>query len=98
MLNRRLNEKRCKKGETKERFPKKDSIWCNPFKIDKDTTREKVIELYEAYVHEKLEKSEELKAELLGLKGKTLGCWCKPEACHGDVLIRIINELSELSE
>ena len=20
------------------------------------------------------------------LKDKTLGCWCKPEKCHGDVL------------
>ena len=20
------------------------------------------------------------------LKGETLGCWCKPEACHGDIL------------
>jgi hypothetical protein len=24
------------------------------------------------------------------LKGKTLGCWCKPEACHGDVLVEFI--------
>jgi hypothetical protein len=23
-------------------------------------------------------------------RGKVLGCWCKPEACHGDVLIELI--------
>jgi hypothetical protein len=23
------------------------------------------------------------------LKGKTLFCWCKPDACHGDVLAEL---------
>lgn len=26
------------------------------------------------------------------LKGKTLGCWCKPQSCHGDVLIELANK------
>lgn len=30
--------------------------------------------------------------ELLLLKGKTLGCWCKPEACHGDVLVELVTK------
>ena len=25
------------------------------------------------------------------LKGKTLGCWCKPNNCHGDILIELAN-------
>ena len=25
--------------------------------------------------------------------GKTLGCWCTPNACHGDVIIDICKEL-----
>ena len=24
------------------------------------------------------------------LKGKKLGCWCKPECCHGDVLVELL--------
>lgn len=32
----------------------------------------------------------QLLADLHELKGKTLGCWCKPQACHGDVLIELI--------
>ena len=28
---------------------------------------------------------------LLELKGKTLGCWCKPEDCHGDILVYELN-------
>jgi hypothetical protein len=26
------------------------------------------------------------------LKGKVLGCWCSPKACHGDILAKIANE------
>ena len=26
------------------------------------------------------------------LRGKVLGCWCAPQACHGDVLARLANE------
>jgi paraquat-inducible protein B len=26
------------------------------------------------------------------LKGKTLGCWCKPSQCHGDILIELIEK------
>ncbi len=33
-----------------------------------------------------------MKEELMKLKGKNLGCWCKPEGCHGDVLIKILEE------
>jgi len=25
------------------------------------------------------------------LKGKTLGCWCKPAACHGDVIAEVVD-------
>ena len=27
--------------------------------------------------------------DLHELEGKTLGCWCKPEKCHGDILIKL---------
>ena len=36
-----------------------------------------------------LNKPELLRQIPLELKGKTLGCWCKPLACHGDVLAEI---------
>ncbi len=66
----------------KVRFPPKDSIWANPFKIDKDGTRDQVIQKYREYILNK----PDLLAKLPELKGKTLGCWCSPEACHSDVL------------
>jgi hypothetical protein len=32
-----------------------------------------------------------LLAALPELAGRTLGCWCAPRACHGDVLARLAN-------
>ena len=52
----------------KQRFPKKSSIFANPFKIGKNRTREDVIELYREYITEKLEKSPFLQKELLELR------------------------------
>lgn len=56
--------------------------WGNPFVIGKEGTREEVIEKYRT----KLLESTILLRDLHELKGKILGCWCKPLACHGDVL------------
>lgn len=65
------------------------SPWANPFVIGADGTREEVLEKYKAYVAGK----PELMALLPTLKGKTLGCWCKPAACHGDVLIELLEKM-----
>lgn len=64
------------------------SIWGNPFVIGKDGTRKEVIEKYRNY----LDGNELLKSKLDELRGKTLGCFCAPLACHGDVLIEKIEE------
>jgi hypothetical protein len=45
-------------------------------------TREEAIKRYRAWI----QTQPELLKSLPALKGKTLGCWCKPKECHGDVL------------
>lgn len=65
------------------------SKWGNPFEIGKDGTREEVIERYRQYIFMDVK----LRRELGELKGKTLGCWCSPEACHGDVLAELADEV-----
>lgn len=74
------------------RFPLYNSIWANPYKINKDQSREEVLQLYMEYIEEKLKSDNNLVNELLKLKGKKLGCWCKPECCHGDILIELIKK------
>ncbi len=76
-----------------ERYPKTNSKWCNPYKITGNETRDDVIKKYRKYIIEKIEK-ENLYKDLKALKNKRLGCWCHPEACHGDVLIELINSNS----
>jgi hypothetical protein len=76
------------------RYPKKDSFWCNPYKIDKNNNRDNVLFLYEKYLTEELSNDKNFIKELAKLKGKKLGCWCKPEQCHGDILLKFINQLS----
>jgi hypothetical protein len=65
------------------------SKWGNPFVIGKHGTREDVIGKYEAWLMTR----PELVAALPELKGKVLGCWCAPQACHGDVLVRLATSI-----
>ena len=79
----------CKK-EPYDVYIGRPSKWGNPFTIGKDGTREEVISKYEMYI---MTRPDLIKA-LEELKGKTLGCWCKPKTCHGDILkIMIEDEL-----
>ena len=77
----------------KERYPKKASIFANPYKITPNTTREEVLERYKYYIIEKISNDKNYAIELLKLKGKNLGCWCYPEPCHGNVLLKLIEKL-----
>ena len=64
------------------------SIWGNPYNIGIDGTREEVIDKYEQYIRSR----PELLAKLQTLSNSTLGCWCKPKQCHGDILIKLLEE------
>ena len=77
-----------------KRFPTQSSIFANPFKIGKDGTREEVIQKYKIYIMDKITNDDTMRIELLALKGKKLGCWCFPEACHGNVLLELIEQMS----
>ena len=78
----------CKK-EPYDVYIGRPSKWGNPFTIGIHGTREEVITKYETYIRA----NPNLMTSLHELKGKTLGCWCKPKACHGDILIKLIQEL-----
>ncbi len=66
--------------------------WGNPFVIGKHGTREEVIAKYEAWLRSKPDLMLAVKLELAG---KDLLCWCAPLPCHGDVLLRIANDIPE---
>ena len=61
--------------------------WGNPFEIGKDGDRKTVIAKYRDYIS-----NSPLLADIEELRGKRLGCWCKPAKCHGDVLVELLGE------
>ena len=82
------------KGEPFDVYIGRGTPWGNPFAIGVEgMTREDVIAKYEEYFKEKILGDEVRRKEILSLKGKILGCHCKPLACHGDVIASYINSL-----
>lgn len=67
----------------------------NPFHIGRDGTRVEVIEkhmqLWRAHLQQ-LATREWALSSLKMMKGKRLGCHCKPLACHGDNYVQLIAE------
>lgn len=74
------------------RYPPVSSEFCNPYKIDKNNDRNSVLKKYKKYIIERLCNEPELLEKLLAMKNKNLGCWCAPDACHGDILLSLIEK------
>jgi len=64
----------------------RNTKWGNPFKIGKDGTREEVIAKHADWIKTQ---NALLAAAPRELRGKRLGCHCKPLACHGDILAKL---------
>ena len=85
----KVYNKRHKNAPPDAVYVGRGSDWGNLYKIGEDGTREEVIERFEkVYVPAILKKIPDW---LEPLRGKDLVCWCKPEACHADVLLRLAN-------
>ena len=68
-------------------------FWGNPFSHKegaqakfKVATREAAISSYKSWLWQEIKAERITLEQLAALDGKTLGCWCKPKSCHGDVL------------
>ncbi len=88
----------CKK-EKYDIYIGRPSKWSNPFShmdgtqaLYKVESREEAIQCFRNYIYATPILLKEAKEEL---KGKTLGCWCSPKDCHGEVLAEIANEDKE---
>lgn len=71
------------------------SYWGNPYSMYEDgEDRDEVIRKYKYdFDFEKFPNKE--KKEVYKLAGKRLGCFCKPNSCHGDVLADFLNSLDD---
>ncbi len=62
------------------------SEFGNPFRPDAHHGRDAVIERFRAYFLARVASEPAFRARVLTLRGKTLGCWCAPKACHATVI------------
>jgi len=81
----------CKK-EKYNVYIGRPTVFGNPFAIGKNGTREDVIRKYEEYARKN---PSLLNFISLLTKDCVLACWCSPNACHGDVIIKLWKEMHE---
>lgn len=62
------------------------SKWRNPYSVKKYGL-DKSLQLYRQHLFDT-----GLIDDLDELSGKVLGCWCKPNRCHGDILVELFKK------
>jgi hypothetical protein len=68
------------------------SKWGNPYPMNghSDAERQRVINQYRDHLWKQIESGMISKEDLISLDGYKLGCFCKPKACHGDVIVKAV--------
>jgi hypothetical protein len=67
--------------------------WGNPYPITDTDSRDAVLFKYTWYIVNAMENKELNITELTD--ARRLGCWCKPKACHGDILKKAIEQYND---
>lgn len=89
-------------GRYNKYYKLRQSPLYNPYKVTLENNRDTVIELYRKYLNSEVrlglqgeynEAFEALKHLAKRADKFYLVCWCYPEPCHGDVIIRAIKWL-----
>ena len=71
-----------------------DGYFGNPFRLGAGMPRGATLEKYREYFYRRIHADPEFKRRVEGLQGKTLGCFCKPHPCHGDIIKEYLDSLS----
>ena len=69
-------------------FIGRPSAYGNPFPITRTEDRATVIRNFGHWIHQQDDLLTKVRVEL---RGKDLLCFCAPQPCHGDILLRIAN-------
>lgn len=79
-------------GDSYDVYIGRGTLWGNPYQMGKEGTRDEVIaKFYYDFERRFLKLPEKFDENIEKLRGKTLGCHCKPAACHGDVIANYLN-------
>lgn len=66
------------------------TIYGNKYRLFVDGTRLNVIKKFRVDLIRRMKRSKSFTEKVYALKGKRLGCHCKPLPCHGDVYVEIL--------
>lgn len=72
-----------------------DGYFGNPFRLAPGSMRGSTIAKFREYFLKRVEEDADFRRAVLALRGKRLGCFCKPLACHGDVIAAWIDAQPE---
>ena len=72
------------------RVDRRHPRWGNKHRIGPGVTRAQAIERYARDLWARVRSGEVTRAELRGLHGRDLVCWCVPLECHAEVLMDAI--------
>lgn len=67
---------------------------CGQLHVDGDST----LSCFEAYFLDRVNRDRAFRLQALHLRGKVLGCFCKPSRCHGDVIAAWVDRQCEREE
>lgn len=73
--------------------PPNAGCFGNPFflkNVNDDAERDVVCDKHRDYFFERVAIDPEFLAAVRSLKGKRLGCFCKPKRCHGDTIVEFL--------
>lgn len=85
--------------EAEDVYVGRGSLFGNPFEIGRDGDRAEVLEKYKDLFYKKIKK-DRFRSAVDGLKGKRLGCTCRPRAgfqgkcmCHGQIIAAYLENI-----
>ena len=67
----------------------------NPFRLGTSMARGSTLDRYRKYFYHRIVTDEEFRKRIGELQGKTLGCFCKPNPCHGDIIKEYLDRIAE---
>lgn len=70
-----------------------DGYFGNPYKIGPERDRGSTLNSFREYFYYRITCNPDFKRRVHELKGKRLGCFCKPHPCHGDIIAEYLNNL-----
>lgn len=70
-----------------------DGYFGNPVRLENGAPKGSTLENYKSYFMNRLENDPQFKQKVHALKGKVLGCFCKPGPCHGDIIKAYLDTL-----